>query len=333
MTGSDEAPRPRRRGRARLSPLPPKAGVDATRVVLRDGPDRTVLDGLRATSALAGMSAAALRERAAHGEIVDAAGIPIDLDAPSRRNTSLYLYRDLPDEPDIPFDLPILYVDDDIVVVDKPHFLATMPRGRHVTQTALVRLRRTLGTDDVAPAHRLDRLTAGVLLFTMRPQVRAAYQDLFATRRVVKEYRALAPYRPELHDAVEVRDRIVKTAGDLRARVVDGPVNAISEIALANPRQAVSETAAPVPAGMGVYRLTPHTGRTHQLRLHMAALGAGIVGDPLYPDIRPDLAERPDRGDFSAPLRLVAHSLAFDDPLTGEPRHFRSARSVTDVLG
>ncbi|MFW0786496.1 pseudouridine synthase [Gordonia sp. CPCC 206044] len=267
------------------------------------------------------MSLEDLAQRAAGGEIVDAAGAPVGLDEPARMHASIYLYRDLPDEPEIPFDLSILHADADIVVVDKPHFLATMPRGRHVTQTALVRLRRELGTDLVSPAHRLDRLTAGVLLFTRRREVRAAYQSLFAQRRAVKEYRALAPVAEDLATTVTVADRIEKTAGDLRARVVEGEVNAISDITLTE-RTDVG----------GIYRLQPRTGRTHQLRMHMAGLGVGIVGDPLYPEIRPDLAERPDHGDFSAPLRLIAHSLAFDDPLTGEHRVFTSTRTVLDTL-
>lgn len=291
-------------------------------MVLRAGPERTVGECLLATPSLAGMTRDDLAARAALGEIVDADGQPIVLDAPARLNTSVYLYRDLPEEPDIPFDLPILYADDNIVVVDKPHFLATMPRGRHVTQTALVRLRRELGTDLVSPAHRLDRLTAGVLLFTLRPEVRAAYQALFAERLAIKEYRALAPVRTDLETTTTVANRIEKTAGDLRARVLAGEVNAISDITL------VEQAAAG-----GVYDLRPFTGRTHQLRLHMAQLGVGIVGDPLYPDVRPELAARPDHGDFSEPLRLVAHTLRFADPLTGEKRHFVSRRTVTDPLG
>ncbi|MEE3851642.1 pseudouridine synthase [Gordonia sp. LSe1-13] len=293
--------------------------MDATRVVLRAGADHTVADCLLATRSLAGLSIDDLAERADRGEIVDAEGQAVRLDDPARMNASVYLYRDLPDEPPIPFDLTILYADDDIVVVDKPHFLATMPRGRHVTQTALVRLRRELGTDLVSPAHRLDRLTAGVLLFTLRPEVRARYQALFAERRVSKQYRALAPVRDDLATTVTVADRIEKTAGDLRARVVPGEVNAISDITL------IEQTAAG-----GIYDLRPHTGRTHQLRMHMAQLGVGIVGDPLYPEIRPDLAERPDHGDFTQPLRLVAHSLAFDDPLSGERREFVSGLPVVE---
>ncbi|WP_232715696.1 pseudouridine synthase [Gordonia metallireducens] len=292
-------------------------GVDSTRVVLRAGPESTVAEALLASPSLAGLGIEELHARAAAGEIVDADGRPVDLDAPSRVNVSLYLYRDLPDEVPIPFDVPVLYRDENIVVVDKPHFLSTMPRGRHVTQTALVRLRRDLGSDTISPAHRLDRLTAGVLLFTLRPDVRAAYQDLFASRLARKEYRALAPVDERLAETVTVRDRIEKTAGDLRARVVDGPVNAISDITL------VEQT-----DRGGVYRLVPHTGRTHQLRLHMASLGVPIVDDPLYPEVRPELAERPDHGDFSAPLRLVAHALEFTDPLDGTERRFESRRTV-----
>ncbi|MFT4128016.1 MAG: pseudouridine synthase [Gordonia sp. (in: high G+C Gram-positive bacteria)] len=285
-------------------------------MVLRSGPERTIGECLRDTPSLAGLSAAALAERAARGEIVDAVGRPVGLADPARINTSLYLYRDLPEEIPIPFDLTVRYRDENIVVVDKPHFLATMPRGAHVVETALVRLRRGLGTDLVAPAHRLDRLTAGVLLCTLRPQVRAAYQDLFARRQVVKEYRALAP-APEWSGERRVANRIEKTAGDLRARIVAGPVNAISEIGELSRTDAGS-----------VYRLRPQTGRTHQLRLHMAILGVPIFGDPLYPDVRPDLAARPDVGDFTEPLRLVAHSLAFTDPYSGVAHCFESAYRV-----
>lgn len=290
-------------------------------MVLRSGAECTVSEALLAVRSLTGLTIDDLRVRARAGELRYADGSSVDLDGPAQTNIAVFLYRDLPDEPPIPFDLPILYRDDDIVVVDKPHFLATMPRGRHVTETALVRLRRALGNDLVAPAHRLDRLTAGVLLFTLRPEVRGSFQALFAARHAVKEYRALAPVLDDLRTPTTVADRIEKTAGDLRARIVAGEVNAISEITLE------SET----DLG-GVYRLRPATGRTHQLRMHMAGLGAGIIGDPLYPEIRPDLAQRPDSGDFSVPLRLVAHSLAFDDPRTGERRIFESRRTVLDDL-
>ncbi|MEH3154001.1 MAG: pseudouridine synthase [Gordonia paraffinivorans] len=302
--------------RRRPVPLPARDGVDATRIVPRS--DGSAFDALRAASSLADLSDAALLARFTDGEVVDGDGGALEADQPVAARRPLWMYRDLPVETPIPFDLEILHADDDIVVVDKPHFLATMPRGAHVGETALVRLRRVLGDDAVSPAHRLDRLTAGVLLFTRRPQVRRAYQELFAQGRVTKEYRAIAPEPPPgLSLPCDVADRIEKTAGDLRARVVDGPVNARSRI------EAIGDGPEP---GLAEYRLTPHTGRTHQLRLHMASLGVPIVDDPLYPEVRPDLAALPDGGDFTRPLRLVARRLAFDDPLTGHRREFVSRR-------
>lgn len=286
-------------------------------MVLRVGEENlTVAHTLLRVPALAGWSIDDVRRRVEAGEIVDADGIPIDPDAPVVRPIPVYLYRDLPSEPVVPFEMPVLHTDERLIVVDKPHFLATMPRGAHVTQTALVRLRKEFG-DDVAPVHRLDRLTAGVLLFTRRPHVRAAYQDLFAHRRVTKEYRALAPADSSLATVTRVENRIEKDAGDLRARVVDGAVNAISDIALESVRD----------DGLGIYRLVPSTGRTHQLRLHMAGLGAPIVDDPLYPEVdRERVAASVD--DFTRPLRLLAYSVAFDDPFTGERRCFTSGRTL-----
>lgn len=282
-------------------------------MILRLDESATVLEALLASSSGAEVGAEALAARADAGELVDIDGRPVALDAPSRRNAAVFFYRDLPVETPIPFDLEILYDDENLVVVDKPHFLATMPRGRHVTQTALVRLRRELGNDALAPVHRLDRLTAGVLVFTRRPAVRAAYQELFAARRVYKEYRAHSDAAADeaLRDGIRVANRIEKRAGDLRARVVDGPVNAISTITRVDDG----------------FRLVPETGRTHQLRVHMAGLGVPIVDDPLYPDVRPELAELPDLGDFSRPLQLVASVLRFADPITGADRSFVSRRA------
>lgn len=302
--------------RRRPVPLPARDGVDATRIV--PWADGTAFDALRAATSLADLPDAALRSRFADGEVLDGDGRVLSAEqaVPARR--PLWMYRDLPSETPIPFDLEILHADDDIVVVDKPHFLATMPRGAHVAETALVRLRRLLDDDAVSPAHRLDRLTAGVLLFTRRREVRRAYQDLFAEGRVEKEYRALASEPPTaLSLPCDVADRIEKTAGDLRARVVDGPVNARSRVEVVGP--------GPEP-GTAEYRLLPRTGRTHQLRLHMASLGVPIVDDPLYPEVRPELAALPDQGDFTRPLRLVAKRLAFDDPLSGARREFVSRR-------
>ncbi|GJF17160.1 RNA pseudouridine synthase [Mycolicibacterium cyprinidarum] len=243
-----------------------------------------------------------------NGEVLTADGSIVTASTVLQPNSHVYLYRDLPVEVTVPFDIPILYRDHDIVVADKPHFLATMPRGRHVAQTALVRLRRELDLPDLSPAHRLDRLTAGVLLFTVRREVRGAYQTMFAQGVVRKTYLAHAPADPDLVFPMTVRSRIVKRRGCLQAVEVAGEVNAETRIEY---------------GGGGTYRLTPRTGRTHQLRVHMASLGLPITGDPLYPDVS-DV----DNDDFSTPLSLLAHHLEFENPLTGDVQRFTSERSL-----
>jgi tRNA pseudouridine32 synthase/23S rRNA pseudouridine746 synthase len=241
------------------------------------------------------------------GEVVDAYGALVDEATVLPAGSSVYLYRELPDEVPVPFDVPVLYRDPDIVVVDKPHFLATMPRGRHVAQTALVRLRRELGLPELSPAHRLDRLTAGVLLFATRREVRGAYQTLFARGLVSKTYLARAAVDPALVLPRVMRSRIVKRRGRLQAVCEPGVPNAETLVELTSPD--------------GLYRLTPRTGRTHQLRVHMASLGIPIEGDPLYPNVI-DVAS----DDFSTPLRLLAQRIEFTDPVIGLRREFVSRR-------
>lgn len=248
------------------------------------------------------------RAKVLAGEVVGADGAVIDAGTVLPAGASVYLYRELPDEVPVPFDIPVLHRDADIVVVDKPHFLATMPRGRHVAQTALVRLRRELGIPELSPAHRLDRLTAGVLLFTARREVRGAYQTLFARGLVRKTYLARAAVDPALELPRAVQSRIIKRRGHLQAVCEPGPPNA--------------ETLVELLAPDGLYQLTPRTGRTHQLRLHMSSLGIPIEGDPLYPNIIDVAAD-----DFSTPLQLLAHRIEFDDPVTGAHREFVSRRA------
>lgn len=242
------------------------------------------------------------------GEVFSADGIPFDENSVLPVGAYVYLYRDLPDEVVVPFDMPVIHHDDNIVVVDKPHFLATMPRGGHVVQTALVRLRRQLALPELSPAHRLDRLTAGVLLFTVRREVRGAYQTMFATGAVHKTYLAGAAGNPHTALPVVLRSRITKVRGRLQAFEESGAPNAETLVEA---------------LGDGRYRLTPRTGRTHQLRVHMASIGLPITNDPLYPDV---LQVAPD--DFSRPLQLVAQRLEFTDPVNGVRRRFVSARGT-----
>ncbi len=242
------------------------------------------------------------------GEVVCADGAIVDATTTLPAGAHVYFYRDLPDEIPVPFDIPVLHRDDDIVVVDKPHFLATMPRGGHVAQTALVRLRRELNLPELSPAHRLDRLTAGVLLLTTRRELRGRYQTLFARGAVRKTYVARALGTPNTALPTVLRSRIIKERGRLQAFEEPGEPNAETLVEA---------------HGDGLYRLTPHTGRTHQLRVHMTSLGVPILGDPLYPNV---LDVAPD--DFSAPLQLLAQRLEFDDPVTGRPREFVSGRTL-----
>ncbi|SPM28601.1 Pseudouridylate synthase, 23S rRNA-or tRNA-specific, partial [Mycobacterium terramassiliense] len=271
------------------------------------GPARVRLRGGPVLAELTERFGAPARAKVLAGEVVDADGAVVDDATVLRGGSFVYLYRELPDEVPVPFELPVLHRDDDIVVVDKPHFLATMPRGRHVAQTALVRLRRDLGLPELSPAHRLDRLTAGVLLLTTRREVRGAYQTLFSAGAVRKTYLARAAVDPALVFPRVVRSRIVKRRGVLQAFCEPGTANAETLVELVSPD--------------GLYRLSPRTGRTHQLRVHMASLGLPIEGDPLYPNVIDVAAD-----DFSTPLRLLAQRIEFDDPLTGVRREFVSRR-------
>ncbi len=232
-------------------------------------------------------------------------------------------HRIVLEEPHIPFEPRVIYEDRRIIVIDKPHFLATMPRGMWYAGTVLIRMRQQYGEPDIIPAHRLDRATAGVLVLVRDPAARRAYQMLFQEHRVRKVYQCLAPVRPILHPRtgtvqhldpprvfpLERRSRVIKRRGILQAWEERGPVNAITRVELT--------------AGQGclaTYTLYPQTGKTHQLRVHMNALGLPIVGDDLYPRIQTRAYD-----DFSRPLQLVARRLEFTDPFTGVERIFTSS--------
>lgn len=238
---------------------------------------------------------------------------PVRDEDPYHPNTFVWFYRDLRDEPIVPGEISVVYRNARILVIDKPPFLATTPRGRHVTQTVLVRMRDELDLPELSPVHRLDRSTSGLLVLTTERKWRGAYQSMFQERRVEKVYRAVAALRPALELPTVVTNRIEKTRGLLQAMIVQGEPNARTRIDL--------ETA--LDDHRAIYRLTPITGKTHQLRLHLNALGIPIENDPLYPNIRDD---NPD--DFTYPLQLLASELAFTDPIDETPRRFVSERSL-----
>jgi tRNA pseudouridine32 synthase/23S rRNA pseudouridine746 synthase len=247
------------------------------------------------------------------GRFVYGTGVPVAATDPYRSTTFVWFHRDLADEPVVPGPIHLVYRDDRIVVIDKPPFLSSIPRGRHVVQSVVVRLRAQLRLPELSPLHRLDRVTSGLLVLATERRWRGAYQSLFQHAEVTKVYRALAPLRPELELPVIVRNHLRARPGSWQGDVVPGlPVNAETGVELVGEH-----------GDAGEYRLTPRTGRTHQLRLHLLGLGIPIQGDPIYPVVH-DV----DVHDFSRPLQLLASELAFTDPIDGSPRSFESVRTL-----
>ncbi|WP_254666349.1 pseudouridine synthase [Humibacillus sp. DSM 29435] len=300
------------RGAIPASPLPQRHGVDAQRFRMpQSGPWATLRDHLVERLA-AGLTAEQVDAMLVAGEFVYATGEPVPADAAFVPRSVVWAHRDLPVEAPLPFDVTVLHRDERLVVVDKPHFLASMPRGGHVVNSALARARVLTGIPGLAPAHRLDRPTAGVLLFTTEQRWRGAYQALFAEGLVHKQYLAVAPVRPDLELPLVRRTQLVKQHGVHQAREVAGEPNAETLVELVEARGA-----------RGLYRLTPRTGRTHQLRCQLNGLGLPIEGDALYPreiDVAPD--------DFTRPLQLLAAVLEFDDPVDGRLRRFETRRTL-----
>ena len=294
---------------------PLRDGVAASRVGVGDGRFATLLAFLVARfPAVADWPA-----RLARGDVLDADGRLLAADAPSVAGSLVWYWRDPPPEPRVPFDVELLHQDEHLVVVDKPHFLPVIPSGRHLRETVLVRLRRQLGIATLAPMHRLDRETAGVLVFTVRAGERGAYHALLRERAVTKVYEAIAPWRGDLALPIVARHRLEKPdgAGFMQVRVVPGEPDS----------EALVELVERLDGQRALYRLTPRTGRTHQLRVQMNALGLPIVGDRIYPTLWPEPA--PDAPpDWSHPLQLLAREIAFADPVTGEPRRFASRRRL-----
>lgn len=306
------------RGAVPASPLPPRHGVDAQRFRMpQGGPWGSLRDHLVERLSV-GLTAEQVDRMLAAGEFVDADGRPVPPDAPFVPRSVVWAHRDLPDEAPLPADIEVLHRDERLVVIDKPHHMATMPRGKHVVQSALARTRVLTGLPRLAPAHRLDRPTAGVLMLTTEQRWRGAYQQVFAAGLARKTYLAVAPAPDGLELPLLRRSHLVKEHGTHQAREVPGErPNAETLVELV-------DTA----GELGLYRLTPSTGRTHQLRCQLSALGIPIIGDPLYPV---DRAVADD--DFTQELQLLAAVLEFDDPVDGSPRRFESRRRLASWPG
>jgi len=246
--------------------------------------------------------------RMAKGEVTDESGRVVDPQTPYRVGACIFYYRELENESPIPFTERVLYRDEHILVADRPHFLPVIPSGRFLHQTLLVRLRNTYNIETLVPIHRLDRETAGVVLFSVNPRTRGHYTSLFRNRKVTKVYEALAPTLDTTRFPIVRRSRIVRGEPFFRMKEVPGASN--SETRICQGREVGRDS---------IYKLIPITGRKHQLRVHLAALGIPIVNEKLYPAITPSRDD-----DFSNPLKLVAKSLAFKDPLSGQQHYFES---------
>lgn len=296
-------------------PLPTRNGVGPSCIALPPGAWPRVIDFLIAR--FPGVSPGEIADRMQRGDVRDDRGDVVAPDAAYRAHQKLYYYRDIPDEPRIPFDETILFEDEFIVVADKPHFLPVTPGGRYLQETLLVRLKRKLGIDSLAPMHRIDRETAGLVLFTKKPETRGAYQALFSQRMVSKQYEAVAPYREGLDLPLSYRSRLIGSGHFMRMQEAPGEWNAETHISLIE-----------VSGALARYALAPVTGKRHQLRVQMAALGLPILFDQIYP--QHVTGEELD-GDYTKPLQLLAKGIAFRDPVTAQHRSFDSRLTLLDI--
>jgi len=244
-------------------------------------------------------------------------GEPLKHDSPYLAGQTILYYRQVENEPIIPFEPNILHLDEHLLVVDKPHFLPVIPSGRYVSQTLLAKLRnhpdlQQLAVNDISPLHRLDKDTAGVMLLSVNPSSRACYHALFADRHIHKTYHAIAPTRSDLSYPFHIHSRLERGEPFFLTKTAQGEPNAHTMIELIENNGAFS-----------LYRLTPVTGKKHQLRVHMASLGMPLLNDNFYPTVKTQGSS-----DFAKPLKLLAKSIAFIDPLTNELRDFNSNLSL-----
>ena len=308
-------------------PLPVRDGVGPTRLRVPAAGPWTGIAGFL-VARFPHLDPGELHRRLGAGEIVGADGRAIAPDAPLGAHEAVWYHRDLPSEPLLPYREEILYRDEHLVVVDKPHLLPTTPSGRFLRETALVRLRLRLGNDAITPIHRLDRETAGLVMFSARPDTRGAYQSMFARREVTKVYEAVSARPADWDDRAPMldgrpvplvhRNHIRTRRGELRVTVEPGLApNAETRVDVR--ASGTSHTGRPVLHTV----LHPRTGRTHQLRVHLAELGVPILGDRRYPELLPEAPADP-----GLPLQLLARELGFTDPLSGKPRRFVTRRTL-----
>lgn len=293
--------------------LPVHNGVTASTVTLPAGSWSTLLDFL--CDKFNGIPRETWLERLQAGLVTDSNGKALSANTAFQAHSIVHYYRALAHETPIPFEEHILFQDDFLIAVDKPHFLPVLPAGKYLQETLLVRLKRKTGLNTLTPMHRLDRETAGVMIFIIKPETRGAYQSLFLNKQVQKKYQALAPINQQLHLPIIHKSRLQVSEHFMRMQEVSGTPNAETHIELIEQCK-----------GLGRYALMPVTGKKHQLRVHMAALGIPILNDQIYPNYRATEQEN-----FENPLQLLASQIAFTDPILGCARAFHTRRTLNFV--
>ncbi|MFA9276220.1 MAG: pseudouridine synthase [Candidatus Aquirickettsiella gammari] len=293
-----------------LPPLPTKNGVSPSYIWLPEGQWENALAFL--SMQFPDVSPEIWRQRMAKLEVCDAQGNYLQAASPVKRGMCIYYYREIKHEVAIPFQEKILFEDEHLLVADKPHFLAVTPGGQYLRETLLVRLKASTGIDHLTPLHRLDRETAGVILFSKQIQSRGAYQSLFQTRQIAKTYHALAAHLPQQSFPLCKSSRMEESDRFFVMQEVPGVANSETLISVLEQRGEID-----------LYNLQPHTGKKHQLRLHMASLGAPILNDQFYPVVQPVGSD-----DYTRPLKLLAKSIAFIDPVSHQQREFYSEQNL-----
>ena len=293
-------------------PLATRDGVAPSCVSLPAGPWPTMLAYL--LQRFPAIAESEWRRRMAGRELLDEFGVPVTPERRYQPHIRLYYYRSVAHEACIPFDEVLLFQDAHLVVAHKPHFLPVTAGGQYVQEVLQVRLKRRLKIDTLQPIHRIDRETAGVVVFCVQAHERDAYHALFRQHAVQKTYQAIAPWRAELNFPQRRHSRIVQGEPFFLQREAQGAPNALTEVDVLE-----------VQGARARYRLLPHTGQKHQLRVHMAALGLALENDPFYPEVRRAQGES---DDWNRPLQLLAKSIAFVDPVTGQQRHFESPQEL-----